>query len=364
VKFFDMIQDRAWALHPAKLDEINIFIQSRLNGEKLVSQAEIGKSGNRADDPYIINDGVAVIPVYGTLQKRMNLFSSFSGGTSTELIKKDVIHAVNNPDISAIVLDVDSPGGSVDGTKDLSDVIFEGREEKPIITYANGMMASAGYWIGSAADAIVANGTAMVGSIGVVLTHIDSSEQDKKDGIKRTQIYAGKYKRIASGEKPLSDEGQEYLQSMVDDFYGIFLEAVSRNRGIDTETALKMADGKEFIGKKALEIGLVDHIGTLETAIKLAKSMGEQIMDLKALQEKYPDLHQQVLDLGAQSVDTDKIIADSTAGGIEAERKRVTEILAIEDTDPEARDQAIVEGLTTDASFKLFFRSGETKKER
>jgi signal peptide peptidase SppA len=364
MKFFDMIQNRAWALHPAKLDEINLFIESRLNGEKIEFKGETGKSGNKADDPYVVTDGVAVIPVYGTLQKRMNLFASFSGGTSTELLKKDVLHALDNPKVSAIVLDVDSPGGSVDGTKELADVVYASHKQKPVVTYANGMMASAAYWVGSAANAIVTNETAMIGSIGVVLTHIDRSARDDKAGIKRTQIYAGKYKRIASDEKPLSEEGQEYLQAMVDEYYSIFVDAIAQNRGVSTEAVLKMADGKDFIGKQALEIGLIDHIGTLETAINLAKSMGERFMDLKILQEKHPDLYQQVLDLGAQSVDTEKLIADSTASGIQAERQRVTEILAVEDADPAARHQAVTDGLSVDASFKLFFEMEKTQKQK
>jgi len=364
MNFFDMIQNRAWALHPAKLDEINLFIESKLSGEKLEFKGETGKSGNKADEPYAVTDGVAVIPVYGTLQKRMNLFAAFSGGTSTELLKRDVIHALDNPKVNAIVLDVDSPGGSVDGTKELADVVLAGRNQKPIVTYANGMMASAGYWIGSAAGAIVTNETAIIGSIGVVLTHLDRSARDDQAGIKRTQIYAGTYKRIAGDEKPLSQEGQEYLQAMVDEYYAIFVEAVAQNRDVSTETVLKMADGKEFIGNQALEIGLVDHIGTLETAIHLAKSMGERFMDLKALQEKHPDLYHQVLDLGAQSVDTDKLIADSTASGVAAERQRVTEILAVEDADPAARHQAVTEGLSVDASFKLFFEMEKTQKQK
>jgi signal peptide peptidase SppA len=187
------------------------------------------------------------------LEKRANLMMDMSGGTSTQLLQRDIQSALADESVDSILLDVDSPGGSVDGTKAVADAIYEARGQKPIIAFANGMMASAAYWIGSAADEIIAEETAMVGSIGVALTHIDRSERDRQMGQTRTQIYAGKYKRIASDEKPLSGEGAAYLQGIVDTYYGIFVDAVSSNRGTTMDAVLdKMADGREFIGSQAL----------------------------------------------------------------------------------------------------------------
>ena len=332
--------DKAWALLPSKLEEIAALIESRLSGEKHeLAAAARGKSGNRGADRYQVQDGVAVIPVYGVLDKRMNLMMDMSGGTSTELLARDIRQALEDPQVESLLLDVESPGGSVDGTKEVADLIRTARGNgKPIVAYANGLMASAAYWIGSAADAVVANETAQVGSIGVAMMHIDRSGMDEKLGLKRTAIYAGKYKRLASDEKPLSDEGQKYLQGMVDDFYGIFLEAVAQNRGVDPETVHeRMADGRLFIGKKALKAGLVDKIGTFDDALSLAQQLGGKNMDQSTLQAQHPDLFQQVKDLGAGEVTLEILLQRDPqaaeifrAEGETRERARVMEILGYE----------------------------------
>ena len=166
------------------------------------------------------------------------MLDDFSGGTSAEILRLKIQSALDNPKVSSIFLDIDSPGGTVEGTKELSDFIFENRGKKPITAFTDGMIASAAYWIGSAADKIVATDTAIIGSIGVAMTHYDVSGKDAQKGVVRTQISAGKYKRIASDEKPLSDEGREYLQSMVDTYYSMFVEGVARNRGVSVENAL------------------------------------------------------------------------------------------------------------------------------
>lgn len=360
---WELIQNKAWALHPAKLDEINVFIESRLTDPNASFEIVRGKSGNRADDRYEIRDGVAIIPVYGVIDKRANMFMDISGGTSTELLKRDIAKALRDPEVDSVLLDVDSPGGSVDGTKEVADFIYESRGQKPIIAYANGLMASAAYWIGSAADSIVANETAMVGSIGVALTHYDRSSQDERYGIKRTVISAGKYKRIASDEKPLSDEGQEYLQSLVDEYFSIFADSVAKNRGADIETVLKkMANGKEYIGKQARKVGLVDYIGTLETALEMAKEKG-RIMDLKALQEKYPELCAELVESGKASVDTEKIKTDAKAQGITEERERVTKLLA-EKADQEVTVKAIADGTSVEAAGWMFYQAERENRSK
>lgn len=361
MQFIDAIQNRCWAIRQAKLDEINAFIDSRLNGEAI--EAAIGKSGNRADQSYDIRDGIAVIPVYGTLEKRMNMLSRMSGGTSFQLIQRDISGALEDPKVDGIVLDVESPGGSVDGTKELADFIFAHRGGKPIVAYANGLMCSAAYWIASACDAIVANDTAIVGSIGVALTHRDTSGSDAAEGVKKTEIYAGKYKRIASSTKPLSEEGREYLQSTVDTYYGIFVNAVAQNRGVSEEKALAMADGREFIGKQALEAGLVDSIGSMDFALDLAKKRSVKRMDLKILQEQHPDLYAQVKAQGAEEVvaATEKAKADAKAEGVKEERARVAEILAT-DGDPAVIAKCIIDGIPAADAYKALYEAEKNGK--
>jgi signal peptide peptidase SppA len=131
------------------------------------------------------------------------------------------------------------------------------------------MMASAAYWIGSAADQVyIGADTAAVGSIGVVASHTDYSRREEMLGIKTTEIYAGKYKRIASEHQPLSADGREYMQETVDYLYSVFVGEVAKQRGSDPETVHQnMADGRIFTGQQAVSAGLVDGVSTLDQLI-------------------------------------------------------------------------------------------------
>jgi len=221
------------------------------------------------DKRYQVIDNVAVIPIQGVIAKRMNLFSRISGGVSTQLIGQDIKEVLSDDGITGIILYIDSPGGTVDGTQELVDTIYEGREVKPIVAFSDGMLASGAYWIASSAHEIyISTDTAFVGSIGVVVTHVDYSEYEKKLGIKTTEVYSGKYKRIVSEHKPLSKEGEQTLKDVTDYIYTVFVDSVARNRGTDAETVLKdMADGRDFIGQQAVNAGLVDGIMNFDTVL-------------------------------------------------------------------------------------------------
>lgn len=264
----EYLNKSAWAILPETLDLINDIVWARLHGATDFAEieAKLGRPLNN-EHPYVevSEDGTAVIPVSGPIVKRASMFSRVSGMTSTEQIQSDIQAALDSPSVNKIHLDVDSPGGSVDGVKALSDFIFASRGKKPITAFTDGSMASAAYWISSAADEIVASDTAIVGSIGVVAQHVDYSGRDAKDGRKRTYITAGKYKRIANDAEPLSAEGLDYLKRLIDSTYEVFVEDVARNRGVSKDKVLsEMADGKIFTGREALKVGLVDRIGTIQ----------------------------------------------------------------------------------------------------
>ncbi|RPJ07931.1 MAG: S49 family peptidase [Deltaproteobacteria bacterium] len=169
----ETIQDTMWAVHPAKLEEINAVVNRLLSGEKIDYQASSGKDDSASPYP-LTQDGIAIVSVTGTLMKRANWISHWSGGTSTQLLKADIAKALVDSSVKGILLIVDSPGGIVHGTKDLADFIFENRGKKPIVAYTDGLMCSAAYWIASAAGEVVASKTSEVGSIGVALTHYDA----------------------------------------------------------------------------------------------------------------------------------------------------------------------------------------------
>ena len=290
MKIIDVLTS-PWAIVPAKLFEIQEIYRTHLRGDKIDIEAIEAKTGaplkNETKSYQVVNE-TAVIPIHGVIAKRMNLFTQISGGVSTQIIGNDIKNALADDSIKSILLDIDSPGGTVDGTQELADIVFAGREKKPIIAYSDGMIASAAYWIGSAADKIYISGdTIDIGSIGVVASHVDYSEWEKKVGIKTTEIYAGKYKRIASDTKPLSKEGKQYIQDQVDYLYSIFVDQIAKHKGVSSETVLKnMADGRIFIGKQAITAGLADGVSTLDRLIdNVLPVMQAERADAKALAE-------------------------------------------------------------------------------
>ena len=261
-----------WAILPSMLQEIRGIYETHMRGDKIDIagvEARLGRPLSNEQKDYEVIDGVAVISASGAIAKRMNLFSQISGGISSEILGHQIEAAMNDDDVTAIVLDIDSPGGTVDGTFELADRIYSMRGDKQIVALANGLMASAAYAIGAAADAIYMSGnTTHVGSIGVVAAHTDYSKMEKQAGIKTTEIYAGKYKRIASQYEPLSAEGRENIQEAVDYLYSIFVERVAVFRGVSVDTVLEdMADGKLFIGQQAIDAGLVDGVSSLDNLI-------------------------------------------------------------------------------------------------
>ena len=170
----------------------------------------------------------------------------------------------------SVILAIDSPGGEVDGVQALANDVFAARAgSKPIVAVADGVMASGAYWIGSAAEKLYITGdTTAVGSIGVIAKHTDLSKAQEMRGVKVTDITAGKYKAVASPNAPLSQEGRQSIQEIVDHIYSVFVDDVARNRAASSTAVLeRMADGRLFLGKNAVQAGLVDGIATLEQVI-------------------------------------------------------------------------------------------------
>jgi signal peptide peptidase SppA len=271
MKLLDVIT-APWAIEPAKLLEIQAIYATHLRGDKIDLAAVEQRLGRPlANEPkaYEIIDGVAVLPIEGVIAKRANLFSQISGGVSTELVARDLRAALADPAVHSIILSIDSPGGTVDGTQALASIVRASSGTKPIVSLASGTMASAAYWIGSAAQAVyIADSTTAVGSIGVVATHTDVSGAESQRGVKTTEIYAGQYKRIASSYAPLTDAGRQSIQDQVDYTYSLFVAAVAEQRGVSEKVVLKdMADGRIFQGQQAVDAGLVDGVSTLDALV-------------------------------------------------------------------------------------------------
>jgi signal peptide peptidase SppA len=236
-------------------------------------EAQIGRPLANEQRSYDVRDGVAIVDIDGVMAQKMNLFTRVSGGASTQLVERDVKAALGDPRVHSIIVSIDSPGGSVGGVQQLANTLFAARGGKPIVALADNAL-SAAYWVASAAEeAYLTGDTAMSGSIGVVTRHVDVSRAEEKVGIKTTEIFSGKYKRVASEFAPLTDEGRAHLQAITDDMYSAFVNDVARNRGVSAEQALeRMAEGRVFVGRKGIEAGLFDGVSNLDALIEDLKA--------------------------------------------------------------------------------------------
>jgi signal peptide peptidase SppA len=261
-----------WAIQPEMLLTIHEIAARHARGEKVdleAMEARLGRPLQNEQRRYTVDRGVAVVPITGVLAKRMNMFMSISGGSSMQLMARDLQQALDDDEAHSIILAIDSPGGTVDGTEQLANAVFAARERKPIVALADGGMCSAAYWIGSAAfKAYAVDNATQVGSIGVVVKHVDVSVAESREGVRTTEITAGKFKRSASMYGPLTDAGRQTLQDDVDYVYALFVEAVAKHRGVSEEKVLQdMADGRVFRGRQAVAAGLVDGITSLDALI-------------------------------------------------------------------------------------------------
>jgi signal peptide peptidase SppA len=317
------ILNSPWAIRPETLTEMCAIYATHRNGESIdlkAIEAALGRPMNNEPKPYTVQDGVAVIPLEGVLSKRMSLFSSICGGQSYQSLQTDLAAALSDPDVTAIVLSIDSPGGSVDGVQGAADAVYAARQQKPIVAYVDGMMASAAYWVGSAASQIyIGSDTDVVGSIGVVTQHVDTSNAEHQRGIKVTDITAGKYKRIDSSHAPLTQEGRDSIQDQLDQVYGSFLGDVARNRGIDSDTVhSQMGDGRIFRGQKAIDAGLADGKTTLPQLIQKMKSQKGGAQSAVPQPKPRTGGKKIMAEVELTKVAYDAAIEDATQAGIQA----------------------------------------------
>lgn len=217
---------------------------------------------------------VAVLTLAGPIFPRGGWIADLLGLTSLQAFGAQFRTAVNDPNVSAIVIDVDSPGGSVAGVDEMAGEVYRARGAKPIVAVANHMAASAAYWLASSADRLIVAPSGEVGSIGVFAAHIDYSKALDEQGVKPTLISAGKYKTEANPYEPLTDEARAAIQARVDDYYGMFVKTVARGRGVSVDDVRGgFGEGRMVGAREAVKFGMADEVGTLADAIAAAGAM-------------------------------------------------------------------------------------------
>nr|WP_253309970.1 S49 family peptidase [Rickettsia endosymbiont of Ceutorhynchus assimilis] len=247
--------------------------------------------------------GIAIIPIHGILTKKPGAFDEMLGMTSYEQIEVQVKQELADSSIETIILEIDSPGGEVNGIFDLADFIYESRAKKRIIAIANDDAYSAAYAIASSAEKIFLTRTSGIGSIGVIASHIDQSEFDEKQGIKYTTIFAGRRKNDLNPHEPINSEGLESLREEIDRLYEMFVQLIARNRNLSTER-IKSTEAGLYFGEKAIEIGLADGITTFSEFIDNYRSNMTKT-EIKEHAIDFDDLIEQGRCLGYESCRTE-----------------------------------------------------------
>lgn len=245
-----------WAIQESELNKI-VLIATRSNEiEALRTKSGVALNNNRKVE---VRNGVAIVPITGSIFRYANLMTEVSGGTSTQMLALDIQEALDNKDIRGILLDIDSGGGQANGISELSSLIFNNKNKKPIKAYIGGSGASAAYWIGSSAEEVIINDTGIAGSIGAMLSFDDNSEQKEKEGVKEV--------KVISSVSPLKNSDSE-LQALVDSLGEIFVENVARNRNTTVKDVKEnFGKGGLFVGKDAVKAGLADRVGTFEDVL-------------------------------------------------------------------------------------------------
>ncbi len=263
------VASEIWAIDPDKLDQIVAFLALQASGDKLSAEEVEARVTKQAERDIQRQEGsVAILPLRGVIANRMNMMSEISGGTSSEKFGRMLDSSVADSAVKAIILDVESPGGVVTGTDELSSKIFAARGTKPIIAHVNGYAASAAYWIATAADEVVLTASAEVGSIGVIGVHDDVSAALEKMGVKKTIIKAGKFKGEGNSFGPLSEEAITFRQQQADSYYDDFVRAVARNRNVSLSAVRDgFGQGRMVRAEAAIAEGMADRIATLDETI-------------------------------------------------------------------------------------------------
>ena len=229
----------------------------------LHSSAPLGTTEARVPKVPKAKGAVAVVPIRGVLVQHRE--DTWYGDTTTDWIGQAIDELESAQNVGAIVLDVDSPGGIVFGVQEVADKIRSYRGAKPIYSVANGMAASAAYWIASASEKFYATPSGQVGSIGIWQPHVDISKWEEAQGLKTTLIFAGKYKVEGHPFAPLDDEARATMQAEVDAYYDRFLAGVAANRGVTPSQVRKgYGEGRLVLSEPAKSERMVDGIATLD----------------------------------------------------------------------------------------------------
>ena len=251
-----------WAIYPPALEGLAIGIEAIADGWRPASHETSALNAARRQ-PTERTGQVGVLPIVGTVTPRRTLLSDYGLGVAADELGRQFNDMVLRNDVSAILLDVDSPGGSVSGIPELAEKIRSARGLKPITAIANASTYSAAYWIATAADEMVITPSGSLGSIGVVARHMDYSEQNKQRGVMPTYVTSSPYKTEGNFDAPLEDEARAEIQRHVDSYHDMFIGAVAKQRGVVRAiVSHSFGQGRIVGAQEAVQRGMADRVAT------------------------------------------------------------------------------------------------------
>lgn len=330
-----------WAVKPETFELIVGIVQGQ-GDEKQAAAIRGSRLSNETRNVELLGQGIAILPIVGPIVPRASLFSEVSGLASAQGLQKDFAAAIDDLSVKSIVFDVDSPGGAVTGIAELSQMIFEARGKKPITAYVRGLGASAAYWVLSAADRIVVAPTAELGSIGVVMGY---SRREPDKSIQSIEIVSSlsPKKRL----DPLTPEGKQAYQEVVDELAIVMVSNIARNRGVSAEQVTsQFGEGFVLVGQKAVDRKMADSVSTFDAVVthEMARNNKKGVLFMADKDKTYTQ------------AETDALIAEARkegetigrAAGAKAERERIQSIEAVQAPGHEAlvADMKFKEGTT------------------
>ncbi len=267
-----------WAMMPERLATATSVLSRWSRGDvatastmEQIAADKLAREARRQQLSKTAGNGIAVLPLYGVITQRGNMVDDFSGpgSVSTQLFGSALREALADPAVGSILIDIDSPGGSVYGIAELADEISAAKSQKPVVAIANSLAASAAYWLGAQASELYVTPGGEVGSIGVWQAHFDYSEAMAAEGVTPTLISAGKFKVEGNPYAPLDEEAKAFLQSRTDDYYASFTKAIAKGRGVPISQVREgMGQGRVLGADAALAQNMVDGISTFFDVIK------------------------------------------------------------------------------------------------
>lgn len=257
-------------IHPDKAAVIETVFRSHADGapvqidgvERTEPMAVAYRAERFADKSYVVTDGgVGVLPITGSLVHRGGLIDALSGMQSYQSLEKKAKAMAEDPDVKAILMEMDTPGGQAAGVFDLAKKVKESCASagKPLWAAVNETAMSAGYALACVADRVTMATTGSVGSIGVIALHVDQSKKNAKDGYTYTAVHAGSKKTLGTPHAPLSDEAKSEIQARVNEMYDHFISHVAQMRGLDP-AAVRAQEAGTFSGQAAIDAGLIDEL--------------------------------------------------------------------------------------------------------